>query len=57
MDEAPLLMYGVSAFVIPDKESPEEAKLVVMNGGGNCFSFGTHFNPLPYLITLNYKFT
>uniref|UniRef100_A0A671YD90 tRNA wybutosine-synthesizing protein 4 n=1 Tax=Sparus aurata TaxID=8175 RepID=A0A671YD90_SPAAU len=32
---------------------PEEPELLLIGGGGNCFSFGTHLNPQP--ITLNLR--
>ncbi|XP_076603828.1 tRNA wybutosine-synthesizing protein 4 [Chaetodon auriga] len=31
---------------------PEEPELLLMGGGGNCFSFGTHFNPQPVTVDL-----
>uniref|UniRef100_A0A3B4V2Y8 tRNA wybutosine-synthesizing protein 4 n=1 Tax=Seriola dumerili TaxID=41447 RepID=A0A3B4V2Y8_SERDU len=30
----------------------EEPELVLMGGGGNCFSFGTHVNPRPVTVDL-----
>ena len=29
-----------------------ERQIVVVGGGGNCFSFGTHLNATPVLLTL-----
>ncbi|KAI6646674.1 tRNA wybutosine-synthesizing protein 4 isoform X1 [Oopsacas minuta] len=29
-------------------------QLLVIGGGGNCFSFGTHFNPQPWLLGLTH---
>ncbi|XP_070771347.1 tRNA wybutosine-synthesizing protein 4 [Enoplosus armatus] len=31
---------------------PEEPELLLMGGGGNCFSFGTHFNLQPITVDL-----
>lgn len=31
---------------------PEEAELLLVGGGGNCFSFGTHFNLQPVTVDL-----
>lgn len=31
---------------------PEEPQLLLIGGGGNCFSFGTHFNPQPVTVDL-----
>ncbi|CAJ1078943.1 tRNA wybutosine-synthesizing protein 4 isoform X1 [Xyrichtys novacula] len=31
---------------------PEERQLLLIGGGGNCFSFGTHFNPQPVTVDL-----
>ncbi|XP_032364842.1 tRNA wybutosine-synthesizing protein 4 isoform X3 [Etheostoma spectabile] len=30
----------------------EEPQLLLIGGGGNCFSFGTHFNPQPVTVDL-----
>ena len=35
---APLMLHNHSSFVRNNKE------IVIFGGGGNCFSFGTHFN-------------
>lgn len=32
---------------------PEEAELLLLGGGGNCFSFGTHFNLQPVTVDLS----
>ncbi|XP_040913361.1 tRNA wybutosine-synthesizing protein 4 [Toxotes jaculatrix] len=34
---------------LTDSEEPE---LLLIGGGGNCFSFGTHFNPQPVTVEL-----
>lgn len=34
---------------LTDSEQPE---LLLIGGGGNCFSFGTHFNPQPVTVDL-----
>ncbi|KAI3355652.1 hypothetical protein L3Q82_004244 [Scortum barcoo] len=31
---------------------PQEPQLLLIGGGGNCFSFGTHFNPQPVTVDL-----
>lgn len=28
------------------------AEMVLIGGGGNCFSFGTHLNPQPVILDL-----
>lgn len=32
---------------------PEEQQLLLLGGGGNCFSFGTYFNPHPITLDLS----
>lgn len=31
---------------------PEEEELLLIGGGGNCFSFGTHLNSEPVVLSL-----
>lgn len=31
----------------------KEAELILVGGGGNCFSFGTHFNPKLVTVDLS----
>uniref|UniRef100_A0A224YTW7 tRNA wybutosine-synthesizing protein 4 n=1 Tax=Rhipicephalus zambeziensis TaxID=60191 RepID=A0A224YTW7_9ACAR len=40
--ERPFMTFGHSSVLIDD--SNDNAKILVIGGGGNCFSFGTHFN-------------
>jgi len=32
---------------------PNEKELLLIGGGGNCFSFGTHLNPEPVSLSLS----
>lgn len=32
---------------------PDEKDLLLIGGGGNCFSFGTHLNPNPISLNLS----
>ncbi|KAM4699631.1 tRNA wybutosine-synthesizing protein 4 isoform 2-T3 [Discoglossus pictus] len=45
--EWPLMMHGHSSVLLP-----EEMQVLIMGGGGNCFSFGTHLNKQPILLQL-----
>ncbi|XP_040003735.1 tRNA wybutosine-synthesizing protein 4 [Xiphias gladius] len=44
----PLMLHSFCS-ELTDSEEPE---LLLMGGGGNCFSFGTHFNPQPVTVDL-----
>ncbi|KAF2984959.1 hypothetical protein EK904_000383 [Melospiza melodia maxima] len=46
--EWPLMLHNHSSVFLPD-----EKELLVIGGGGNCFSFGTHLNPEPVLLSLS----
>lgn len=46
--EWPLMLHNHSSVFLPD-----EKELLVIGGGGNCFSFGTHLNPGPVLLSLS----
>lgn len=41
----PLMLHSHSSILLPDEKS-----LLVLGGGGNCFSFGTHLNHQPVLL-------
>ncbi|XP_037690087.1 tRNA wybutosine-synthesizing protein 4 [Choloepus didactylus] len=41
----PLMLHNHTSILLP-----EEQKLLLLGGGGNCFSFGTYFNP--HTVTL-----
>ncbi|KAJ1121157.1 hypothetical protein NDU88_009284 [Pleurodeles waltl] len=43
----PLMLHNHSSILLPD-----ETSLMVLGGGGNCFSFGTHLNHQPVLLDL-----
>ncbi|NWW84325.1 TYW4 protein, partial [Rhynochetos jubatus] len=45
--EWPLMLHNHSSVFLP-----EEKELLVIGGGGNCFSFGTHLNPEPVSLSL-----
>ncbi|XP_069496661.1 tRNA wybutosine-synthesizing protein 4 isoform X2 [Ambystoma mexicanum] len=45
--EWPLMLHNHSSVLLPDEKS-----LLVLGGGGNCFSFGTHLNRQPVLLDL-----
>ncbi|XP_010150644.1 PREDICTED: tRNA wybutosine-synthesizing protein 4-like, partial [Eurypyga helias] len=45
--EWPLMLHKHSSVLLP-----EEKELLVIGGGGNCFSFGTHLNPEPVSLSL-----
>ncbi|XP_069825378.1 tRNA wybutosine-synthesizing protein 4 isoform X2 [Dendropsophus ebraccatus] len=47
--EWPLMLHGHSSVLLPDKK-----RVVVLGGGGTCFSFGTHLNEQPILLELPY---
>ncbi|XP_018559891.1 tRNA wybutosine-synthesizing protein 4 isoform X2 [Lates calcarifer] len=44
----PLMLHSFCS-ELTDSEEPE---LLLIGGGGNCFSFGTHFNPQPVTVDL-----
>ncbi|CAL8099572.1 unnamed protein product [Orchesella dallaii] len=46
------LPFGFTASVLHD-EKTKKHKIIVFGGGGNCFSFGTHYNQVCYLLTIN----
>ncbi|NWT62620.1 TYW4 protein, partial [Erythrocercus mccallii] len=46
--EWPLMLHNHSSIFLPD-----EKELLVIGGGGNCFSFGTHLNPEPVSLSLS----
>ncbi|NXE15765.1 TYW4 protein, partial [Lophotis ruficrista] len=46
--EWPLMLHNHSSVFLPD-----EKELLLIGGGGNCFSFGTHLNPEPVLLSLS----
>ncbi|KAM4687228.1 tRNA wybutosine-synthesizing protein 4 [Rhinophrynus dorsalis] len=45
--EWPLMLHSHSSVLLP-----EENQLLLLGGGGNCFSFGSHLNPQPLLLQL-----
>ncbi|KAM8975630.1 LOW QUALITY PROTEIN: tRNA wybutosine-synthesizing protein 4 [Pelodytes ibericus] len=45
--EWPLMLHGHSSILLPDEKC-----LLILGGGGTCFSFGTHLNTCPVLIEL-----
>ncbi|XP_037232933.1 tRNA wybutosine-synthesizing protein 4-like isoform X1 [Falco rusticolus] len=46
--EWPLMLHNHSSVFLPD-----EKELLIIGGGGNCFSFGTHLNPEPVSLSLS----
>uniref|UniRef100_A0A665VXN7 tRNA wybutosine-synthesizing protein 4 n=1 Tax=Echeneis naucrates TaxID=173247 RepID=A0A665VXN7_ECHNA len=44
----PLMLHSFCS----DLTDSEEPEVVLIGGGGNCFSFGTHFNPQPVTVDL-----
>ncbi|XP_075705456.1 tRNA wybutosine-synthesizing protein 4 isoform X2 [Rhinoderma darwinii] len=45
--EWPLMLHGHSSVLLPDNK-----RVVVLGGGGTCFSFGTHLNKQPVVLEL-----
>ncbi|XP_010136296.1 PREDICTED: tRNA wybutosine-synthesizing protein 4, partial [Buceros rhinoceros silvestris] len=45
--EWPLMLHNHSSVLLP-----EEEELLLIGGGGNCFSFGTHLNSEPVVLSL-----
>ncbi|XP_030846781.1 tRNA wybutosine-synthesizing protein 4 [Strongylocentrotus purpuratus] len=43
--EIPLMLHNHTSHWLPDKEG-----VLVIGGGGNCFSFGTHLNETPVVV-------
>eukprot|EP00057_Strongylocentrotus_purpuratus_P033739 XP_792604.3 PREDICTED: tRNA wybutosine-synthesizing protein 4 [Strongylocentrotus purpuratus] len=43
--ESPLMLHNHTSHWLPDKEG-----VLVIGGGGNCFSFGTHLNETPIIV-------
>lgn len=43
------LPFGFTASLLRDEKTKKE-KVIVFGGGGNCFSFGTHYNQVCYLL-------
>lgn len=43
----PLMLHSFCSDLTSSKE-----ELLIIGGGGNCFSFGTHFNPQPVVVDL-----
>ncbi|XP_065176236.1 tRNA wybutosine-synthesizing protein 4-like isoform X2 [Sycon ciliatum] len=48
----PLLLHNHSSHLIRHLSSDSHPTLVLVGGGGNCFSFGTHFNSELYCVAL-----
>ncbi|KAK4830608.1 hypothetical protein QYF61_012051 [Mycteria americana] len=46
--EWPLMLHNHSSVFLPN-----EKELLLIGGGGNCFSFGTHLNPEPVFLSLS----
>ncbi|XP_072707209.1 tRNA wybutosine-synthesizing protein 4 isoform X2 [Ciconia boyciana] len=46
--EWPLMLHNHSSVFLPN-----EKELLLIGGGGNCFSFGTHLNPDPVFLSLS----
>ncbi|NWZ58333.1 TYW4 protein, partial [Haliaeetus albicilla] len=46
--EWPLMLHNHSSVFLPN-----EKELLLIGGGGNCFSFGTHLNPKPVSLSLS----
>ncbi|KAM7129639.1 tRNA wybutosine-synthesizing protein 4 isoform 1-T1 [Ciconia maguari] len=46
--EWPLMLHNHSSVFLPN-----EKELLLIGGGGNCFSFGTHLNPGPVFLSLS----
>ncbi|XP_020864841.1 tRNA wybutosine-synthesizing protein 4 [Phascolarctos cinereus] len=44
----PLMLHNHTSIFLP-----EEQQLLLLGGGGNCFSFGTHFNPHPVTLDIS----
>ncbi|KAM4609435.1 tRNA wybutosine-synthesizing protein 4 [Polymixia lowei] len=44
----PLMLHSFCA----ELTDPEEPAVLLIGGGGNCFSFGTHLNPQPVTVNL-----
>lgn len=44
----PLMLHSFCS----EMTDPEEPELLLIGGGGNCFSFGTHVNPQPVSVDL-----
>ncbi|XP_072253674.1 tRNA wybutosine-synthesizing protein 4 [Leuresthes tenuis] len=44
----PLMLHSFCSELV----DPEEPELLLIGGGGNCFSFGTHMNPQPVSVDL-----
>ncbi|KAL2790442.1 tRNA wybutosine-synthesizing protein 4 [Daubentonia madagascariensis] len=44
----PLMLHNHTSILLPD-----EQQLLLLGGGGNCFSFGTYFNPHPVTLDLS----
>lgn len=44
----PLMLHSFCSVLV----DPEEPELLLIGGGGNCFSFGTHLNPQPVSVHL-----
>ena len=54
------LLHGHSSHLIMKEnglKEHEKDELLIIGGGGNCFSFGTHFNINPMFITCNLNST
>lgn len=46
--EWPLMLHNHSSVFVPDRE-----EMILIGGGGNCFSFGTHLNWSPVRLDLS----
>jgi len=44
---------AAAADATDDTEDVDKVRLMIVGGGGNCFSFGTHFNRRPMMLTLH----
>ncbi|GFR79534.1 tRNA wybutosine-synthesizing protein 4 [Elysia marginata] len=48
--ESLLMLHRHTSVMMPQATSKTAPQLVLLGGGGNCFSFGTHLNRTPVLI-------
>lgn len=44
----PLMLHGHSSVLLQDSK-----QIVILGGGGTCFSFGTHLNAQPVVVDLS----
>ena len=52
LDAGPTMLHNHGCVCVAEEEDGQKIRLMVIGGGGNCFSFGTHLNEFPLTLTV-----